>query len=193
MTPPSPKTRLRSPTARTPAVATATCFFLGKAITVRSASGDPDTCIVDCEDSSNGFYFVDDEGADSVLEGLTIANGHFYEDIYSGAGVCIWESSPTLNNCTIRGSSIGGTSIGAGVICIRSSAVLNNCRIIDNVAGFEGGGVAFHDSNATLMYCTISGNTAGQAGGGVDFRSKRYVDADRLPDQRQLGGRGEAV
>jgi len=48
--------------------------FKGKAITVRSESGDPTLCIIDCEGTSGdhhwGFKFTTDEGSTSVLEGV---------------------------------------------------------------------------------------------------------------------------
>ena len=47
----------------------------GKRITVRSASGDPALCIIDCERAGRGFYFGSGEGRDSIVDGLTITNG----------------------------------------------------------------------------------------------------------------------
>jgi hypothetical protein len=41
--------------------------FGGRAITVRSAAGDPTFCIIDCEDDGRGFYFHCDEGPDSIV------------------------------------------------------------------------------------------------------------------------------
>jgi len=53
--------------------------FRGKAITIRSRSGDPQSCIIDCQgDSLNlhrGFLFRSAETPESVLEGITIRNG----------------------------------------------------------------------------------------------------------------------
>jgi hypothetical protein len=43
--------------------------FGGRAITVRSAAGDPTFCIIDCEDDGRGFYFHSDEGPDSIVSG----------------------------------------------------------------------------------------------------------------------------
>jgi hypothetical protein len=50
--------------------------FKGLAITIRSASGDPATCIIDCEGSGRGFYFHSGETAESGVRGLTIQNGN---------------------------------------------------------------------------------------------------------------------
>ena len=56
---------------------------LGKRITVRSQSGDPTTCVIDCEGqlsdrgggARRGFYFHSGETAASVVSGVTITNG----------------------------------------------------------------------------------------------------------------------
>ena len=48
--------------------------FFGKDITVRSQSGDPTTCIIDCEgsdqDPHRAFLFENAEGPDAVVEGV---------------------------------------------------------------------------------------------------------------------------
>lgn len=53
--------------------------FDGKAITVRSQSGDPGACIIDCTaervEWHRGFYFRLGEGPDARVENLTIRNG----------------------------------------------------------------------------------------------------------------------
>jgi len=51
----------------------------GKAITVRSQSGDPASCVIDVQGdydsiSDQGFYFHSGEGSDSVVRDLTITN-----------------------------------------------------------------------------------------------------------------------
>jgi parallel beta-helix repeat protein len=137
--------------------------FAGKAITVRSASGDPAQCIIDCASGGRGFHFASGEGSDSIVEGLTITNGY----AESGGGVfCTALSSPTLTNCAINGNS--ADYYGGGVYCHYSSnAQLTNCRISGNSAERGAGVYCSIDSNAALANCEISGNTASQYGGGV--------------------------
>jgi hypothetical protein len=52
--------------------------FGGKAVTVRSQSGVPESCVIDCESTNEnpyrGFLFVAGEGPGSVLRGLTITH-----------------------------------------------------------------------------------------------------------------------
>ena len=92
--------------------------FLGKAITVRSTEPN-DTAVVaatiiDCQGDPNephrGFYFHSGEGANSVLNGLTITNG----SAGHGGGIYCENSSPTLTNCTFSGNT--ATSNGGGML-----------------------------------------------------------------------------
>jgi hypothetical protein len=54
--------------------------YLGRAITIRSQSGNPEACAIDCEGSETephrGFYFHSGEGLDSILDGVTITHGY---------------------------------------------------------------------------------------------------------------------
>ncbi len=146
--------------------------FSGKAITVRSASGDPALCVIDCEQDGRGFHFHSGEGPDSVVEGMTVTNGYVDKGSPGGGGVRCYGSSPTLTNCTITGNSARN---GGGVRCSRqSSPTLTNCTISGNTAeggwGENGGGGGircYNGSNPTLIGCTISGNSADGGGGGV--------------------------
>lgn len=150
--------------------------FLGKAITVRSENGNPETCIIDCENSARGFYFHSGEGSGSVLEGMTITNG---ADSYGG--ILCASSSPTLTNCILSGNSVYGMfcdlsssptitnctfsgSANDGMFCRQgSSPTVTNCIFSGN--GFNG---IFMRSGAspTVTYCTFAGN----ARSGMFFR-----------------------
>jgi parallel beta-helix repeat protein len=135
--------------------------FGGKAITVRSGSGDPATCVIDCEGDGRGFYFHNGENAGSVVQGLTIQNAH--TDFGS---VYCYGASPTLTNCIIAD---GIANSGAGVACSHySNPTLTNCIIRDNMAAYGAGVWCFQDSNPTLTNCTITGNKFGDFGAGLD-------------------------
>ncbi|HNQ23711.1 MAG TPA: choice-of-anchor Q domain-containing protein [Phycisphaerae bacterium] len=139
--------------------------FKLKAITVRSASGDPALCIIDCGGSAgdphSGFYFHSEETAASVVEGLTITGGYAAG---SGGGVlCTGGSSPTLRNCIISRNYAG--SSGGGLHCSQSNPTLINCTIDRNQAG-SGGGMD-SSGNPTLDGCRITGNQATYSGGGI--------------------------
>jgi parallel beta-helix repeat protein len=150
----------------------------GKCITVCSASGDPNTCTIDCQGGDWGFDFHTHVRSDAVVRGLTIRNARY-------GGVNCDYSSPTLVDCTFTGnvgSSTGvhfnyysrpqlihctitdNTGSGGGVFCIaNSSPTLTNCTITRN-----GGGGVYCDTscNPVLIDCLITDN-AGAHGGGV--------------------------
>jgi len=142
--------------------------FGGKAITVRSTTGEPALCIIDCEGDGRGFSFSSGEGPLSVVEGLTIANGNASE---GGGVLCDANSSPTLTNCTIRDNV--ANERGGGVCCTdQSSPALTNCTIRGNAARSrygDGGGVHCGNSEPTLVNCTIIGNLAKDQGGGIYY------------------------
>ena len=143
--------------------------FGGRAITVRSASGDPALCVIDCEGAGCGFCFSNGEGSDAIVEGLTISNGRGYDtgDGYTrGGGVYCWQSSPTFQDCVISRNAV--TKAGGGVYCKVSNPTLNHCTISGNSAMYEGGGVSCYDeSSAMLNNCTVKSNAAGYVAGGV--------------------------
>ncbi len=148
--------------------------FGGKAITVRSESGDPSQCIIDCQQQGRGFVFESGEGADSVLQGVTITNGLEYY----GGGIECEASSPTIRNCVIVGNT---ATIGGGIDCFMGSPTIFNCVISDNVAdgAFEGdgdgGGIECESSSAIITNCLIRGNNAGHWGGGVDCLGSQAI------------------
>jgi len=138
--------------------------FGGSAITVRSASGDPGTCVIDCEGSGRGFCFQSAETAEAVVEGFTITNGLVGD---SGGGImCGDDAGPSISHCTITAN--WASACGGGVYCgLGSYATISDCVITGNVARIPypfvgGGGVFCGDpySACTLLRCVISGNTA---------------------------------
>ena len=148
--------------------------FGGKAITVRSASGDPATCIIDCEQDGRGFYFHSGEGPDSTVESLTVMNGT--AGVGVGGGVyCGDDSSPTFDNCVFSGNSAGG---GGGLGVATGSPVLTGCTFSGNVATSDGGGVWCCFSSPTFVACTFANNSAHEHGGGM----KCYYGAPLLID-----------
>jgi parallel beta-helix repeat protein len=135
--------------------------YLGKAITVRSASGNPEACVIVCGGFTFGFYIHQGEGPSSVIEGLTITNG----GNALGGAILIENSSPTIRNCRIVNSQ--ARYIGAGLLLSGSSARVENCVIAGNDCGWEGGGVALFASSPTFEDCVLSGNRADELGGGI--------------------------
>jgi hypothetical protein len=139
--------------------------FLGKAVTVRSRSRNPQACIIDCEHADRAFSFVTDEGPASVLEGVTIINGQApggWPDNVGGAIRCSG-SRPTIRNCVFSGS---WGSEGGGLHCAAESELsLAGCVFSGNSAE-SGGGMAVAGAWAELINCTFSDNSATVSGGG---------------------------
>jgi hypothetical protein len=112
--------------------------YRGKAITVRSQSGDPASCILDCGGSATephrGFLF-DHEGPEAVLDGLTITGGY--------------------------------AELGGGIMIQTSMAIVRSCVLLNNGA-LQGGGVYTDGpGNPTFVGCTFSSNWATTGGGGM--------------------------
>ncbi len=144
----------------------------GKAIAVRSENG-PENCIIDCEGDGRGFAFASNEGADSIVEGLTITNGFISQHVGGGGAIyCEFHSNPTIRNCRIVGNVAGGDSSGGGgVFCELAEPTFINCVVTGNVAdGGNGGGVYCQFASPTFINCTVDDNDARTAysyGGGV--------------------------
>ena len=144
--------------------------YLGKAITIRSQSGNPQACIIDCAgsrgDPHRGFSFVSDEGPESVLEGVTIANGYLPPPGW-GAGVEGGGSStPLLNGICSDNWAYEG---GGATFTSASHATFVGCLFSGNSATAGGGVAVASGSSATLTDCTFSGNSAVAFGGGLSF------------------------
>lgn len=139
--------------------------FLGKAITVTSASG-PKVTIIDGNAAAPVAAFVTKEGLGSVLSGFTLQNGVGTFDFqYQGGGVSINNASPTIKGNVIQNNTAG---TGGGIGVYFGSPIISGNTIVRNSAQF-GGGLAFvGGSNAKVLHNTISGNTAG-AGAGFEL------------------------
>lgn len=143
--------------------------FGGRAITVRSASDDPNTCIIDCEGSGRGFYFHTNETAAAVVQGLTIRHGNVTSSSpggYYGGGVYCNGSNPTLTNCTITGNR---ANPGGGVSLVNASPSIMNNTIAGNSAEYGGGLSVESSSSPTITHNTITGNSASSLGGGLNL------------------------
>ncbi len=135
--------------------------FAGLAITIRSASGDPNACIIDLEDDGRAFDFVSGEGPDSALEGLTIKDGR---DIPAG-GIYCDGSAPTITNCDFisndpfKDPNVTSDLSGA-IYCYEASPSISYCAFHDN-DGHEGAAIfCSMNSDATVDHCEFSYNWA---------------------------------
>lgn len=121
----------------------------------------------------------------ALLDGFVITGG-FFENMYTGpsnggAGMHIYQGSPTICNCTFTSNAanqIGGGLLNRG----RSNPTLINCAFTGNYAESGGGiyntpdmpapGMISEGSRPTLVNCTFDNNYALKNGGGMyNFRS----------------------
>ncbi|MBP6875250.1 MAG: C39 family peptidase [Candidatus Eisenbacteria bacterium] len=139
--------------------------YHGKAITVRSASGDPIACVIDCQGSAGslhrGFYFHSGEGAASVLEGVTVTAGY----TGYGAGVMIAGSSPTLRGCIFRNNH--ATDTGGGIHTYLGNPMIQECVFEENRADNAAGGLSLNGTTGLVDNCIFRNNWGHWGGGGM--------------------------
>lgn len=134
---------------------------VGKSVIIRSASGDPAACVIDCQASGRGFTF---QGLSSAarLEGVTITGG----SATHGGGILFSGVSPAVEGCRILGNLATGT--GGGGIAVESGAAprLVGCMISGNsVTGTNGGaGIWNVGGSPVLINCVLAGNATAALG-----------------------------
>lgn len=143
--------------------------YAGKAVTVRSQAGSPEACVLECEGSESdphrAVIFDSGEGADSVLEGVTIRGGVSPSGEHGGAIVCV-ASSPTLRNLILTENAASGTGRGGAVSCSQgASPTISESRFERNTA-YQGGAIETVGAAPVLIDCTATENSA-RADGGV--------------------------
>ena len=151
----------------------------GNLLHIRSLSGNPESCIIDCAGSPGdphyGFWLsitgskvlppIDFWG----LDGICIMNGYS-----AGAGAVIVSDGawPGLRNCIFRSNR---SEYDGGAIDIDESGLeIENCLFIDNSAE-EGGAISFDYYSAFhVSDCTFIGNSA-LRGGAIRFRRTNWI------------------
>lgn len=158
--------------------------FLGKNITVRGT--DPTNAatiaatVIDGSAATTVVTIASGETSAAILEGFTITDGFWQDQLSSGAGgIFIHDSSPTIRNNVITGNHTA--SEGGGIaVSGNSSPLIQNNTISFNSSDAWGGGIAVfgevNDSGVQLSTASpsivanvIEGNSAFWDGGGVAF------------------------
>lgn len=138
--------------------------FHGKIITVTSEQGAAAT-VIDAGGLPTVVTFKSGETRNAILSGFTITGGR---TIYSGAGISVSFSSPTIRENIIAGNS--GCS-GVGVYSYFSSPRIENNTIARNIiSGCTGGwGIGIYiggNSAAEIIGNVITDNRGAAASGG---------------------------
>jgi hypothetical protein len=145
----------------------------GKAVTIRSRSGDPSRCVIDCELRGRAFCFTSGEGHGTVIRGIGIRNGRSLDQ--GGGILCDSASSPRIERCEITGSR---ANQGGGIWCGHgSNPVIVDCRIRANRArGSGGGGIYVVDASPHVVRGSIESNESSD-GSGAGIHARRSAIA----------------
>jgi hypothetical protein len=132
----------------------------GKAVTVMSASSDPEVCIIACSPDHRGFLFDSGEGPGSVLSGVSITGGGM--DL--GGGLSCQGTSPTLTNTVLSGNYAWGA--GGGMACTGGAAPTLTNVLFENNHAMDGAGLYCDGSSPVLTNVTFRGNGTDMPGSG---------------------------
>jgi predicted outer membrane repeat protein len=149
----------------------------GKPMVIRSQSGDPNSCIIDCmgapPDPHRAFWFHSGEDANTKVKGIKIVNGYAASTKGGGGGGILCEngSSPGLEDLILENNR---ASTGGGGLHVSdgSEPVIDNCEFTGNQSGADAksesvakatntGGGGLHvapDSGAIVNGSTFDGN-----------------------------------
>ncbi len=137
--------------------------FRGKEVAVRSASGDPYACAIDCQQLGRGFRFTSGEGPGARLEGVTIANGRPSPYGDGGAILCTGGAMPVIRRCRLLENR---AELGGGLRIDHASPHIEDCLFVRNRATYGGGaGMDASSSSAVVRRCYFLQNTGGCGGG----------------------------
>ncbi len=143
--------------------------FLGKAIILRSNSGDPNNTLIDGTGHFHVVQCVSGEDPNTILQGFTITGGNANGSSPNndGGGMYNVNSSPTVNHCIFK-NNLANVS-GGGMYNESSSPTVNQCTFEDNIATLEGGGMYNSASSPEINDCIFKSNQSALTSGGAIF------------------------
>jgi predicted outer membrane repeat protein len=139
-------------------------------ITLRSQSGDPQACVIDCEadstDPHSGLRFYTGVDSTAVVQGIMIRNA--YAENVGGAAMCN-HADPKFVDC--RFDHNGSRSGGSGVYTSSSEASFTNCVFFGNSRA----AMVALGSHHKLFGCVFTGNS--DVNSGALYVSSGMTDA----------------
>lgn len=146
--------------------------YLGKDVMIRSDSGNPATCVIDCGGSSaephRAVRFHTGETGGAVLMEVTVRNGWIEDEPLGGGILCEVGASPSIMDCIFEGNR------SAAVACYDSDPKIAGCVFADN-SGFAGGALFCCNASPLVRECEFLRNAAEGGGGAV------YAETNRAP------------
>ncbi|MEA3360338.1 MAG: MopE-related protein [Thermodesulfobacteriota bacterium] len=132
------------------------------------------------------FYIT----ANATIDGLTITRGNANGSSpdYRGGGIYVYQSSPSITNCTISQNT---ADFGGGINNRKSSPTITSCIFTGNITIKSGGGIYNYQSTPTITNCTFSGNSATNNGGGMynnDNASPSITNCTFIDNTAEFGG-----
>ncbi len=124
----------------------------GRAITVLGEAG-PESTILNCSNTSRGFYIHEGESSSTRIEGFTIRYGYSAD---AGGGIRVEDASPTLRRLVVERCE--SDSWAGGLYLAQSSAVVESLVVRYNQADGHGGGVSIFQSTPSFDWIVLSDN-----------------------------------
>jgi hypothetical protein len=162
-----------------------TIHYRSKTIVVRSLSGDPSLCVIDCQGSPDeyrtGFMIAgDDETYTATLQGVTVTGAYVagaWSAIYCGEG------QPRIEDCVLVRNVT--EDVGAGLVTFDSGAIFVRCWFVENASVRSAvGGAAVCESTARFESCYFLRNTGGACcilGGSPEFVDCVFASTPGIP------------
>ena len=168
---------------------------LGKAIVIEGTTSETGELVSIVDANAKGSVFVCNSGetASTVLKNLVITGG----SAFSGGGIYIEASSPSLVGCTISNNQ-APKGFGGGICIIDGLLSIVDCTFIGNVGGV-GGGVynqpeydTMHDVRGCLFQENHAVNGNYGHGGGLKHGSAfmQVIDCNFVDNTASGGGGG---
>jgi hypothetical protein len=158
---------------------------------IRSTSGDPDRCIIDCEGSASahslGLAVWPSAPSTAMIQGLSVVHG--YGESHGG----VWcGASVSFVDCVFADNTIEYSYGGGGVYCQGCAPTFIGCRFERNRSvNYGGGGIlVYYGGPVRFDGCVFAQNAAGLGAGGcgVVQGSAEFSDCLFLGNMAQSGG-----
>ena len=133
--------------------------YNGKNISV--IGEDRETTIIDGNQNGSVVTIDNGETLSAMLYGFSITNGNSY----SGGGIYINNSSPTLKDLKIINNS---SDIGGGIYCNNTNTNISNIIIENNSSTVGGGGINIFGDSPIISNIIVKDNSS-RFGGGINI------------------------